>query len=170
MFFRVMDKARLPELVRGLATEFEVVGPGRARARRSCSRRSTTRRSCGSTTTRRCCRRRSWFFPPEEDDACASTWRTTRSSTTRSTRRRACCSACTRATSTACCSWTTCSSATYVDPYYKARRENTLVVGVSLHAVRDVLLQRVGHGRGALGLRHLLHGPRRPLLRVRRAR
>lgn len=27
MFFRVMDRARLPELVRGLATEFEVIGP-----------------------------------------------------------------------------------------------------------------------------------------------
>ena len=27
MFFRVMDKSRLPDLVRGLATEFEVVGP-----------------------------------------------------------------------------------------------------------------------------------------------
>jgi formate hydrogenlyase subunit 6/NADH:ubiquinone oxidoreductase subunit I len=27
MFFRVMDKSRLPELVRGLATEFEVIGP-----------------------------------------------------------------------------------------------------------------------------------------------
>ena len=27
MFFRVMDKARLPDLVRGLATQYEVVGP-----------------------------------------------------------------------------------------------------------------------------------------------
>ena len=27
MFFRVMDKSRLPDLVRGLATEYEVVGP-----------------------------------------------------------------------------------------------------------------------------------------------
>ena len=27
MFFRVMDKSRLPDLVRGLATEYEVIGP-----------------------------------------------------------------------------------------------------------------------------------------------
>ena len=27
MFFRVMDKSRLPDLVRGLSAEYEVVGP-----------------------------------------------------------------------------------------------------------------------------------------------
>jgi len=27
MFFRVMDKERLPDLVRGLSNEYEVVGP-----------------------------------------------------------------------------------------------------------------------------------------------
>lgn len=65
MFFRVIDKARLPDLVSGLATEFEVIAPVEKDGRfvfAQTSDASEIRLDYDTTLLPP----KKWFFPPEE--------------------------------------------------------------------------------------------------------
>lgn len=129
MFFRVIDKDRLPRLVRGLASEYEVIGPvakGERFVFAPVGDPDELRLDCDTTLLPP----KRWFFPPEErlmrfsatdeqvlDDAVEAPQRVLFGLHPCDVNGLLLMDNVFRGR--------------YVDPYYEARRDATLIVGVS---------------------------------------
>ena len=152
MFFRVhRDKCALPDLVRGSADGVRGHRAG-GEGRQFVFGTLEALTICAWTTTPRSCPPKKFFFPPPES---AHAFRDRRQ---RGRRRHEVKVAPTVLFGLHPCDINALMLMDNVflgdngDPYYKARRDNTLIVGVSCMPPTTVLLQRVGDRRGALAV------------------